>query len=138
MALPTEWPPNVSEKELQELTLLATTYALSHGLQYLPVADPQPLIPTSAIHAPLALFPTPFPRAVFLEAQRLQSIYNLLYARVAMDEDFLDRVMGKIGEIDTFTGELWRGWKKVRDEGIRQVSTVFVKRLLFTSHRNCT
>lgn len=121
MALPAEWPPAVSEEELKELTLLATTYALSHGLQYLPVADPPPITPTSAIHAPLALFPTPFPRKAFLEAQRLQSLYNLLYARVAMDEGFLDRVMGKIGKIDTFTGELWRGWKQLRDEGIQQV-----------------
>ena len=113
------WPPNLSDSQLEALTLLATTYALSHGLVYLPVAKVQPPAPTSAIHAPLALFPSPFPRKLFVHAQKLQRTYNILYARVASDIAFLDRVMGEVegvGKVDEFTGQLWRRWKKLRDE----------------------
>jgi len=116
----------VGGKEIQELTRLATTYALAHGLLYLPVGDVQPPAPTSAIHAPLALFPAPFPRSKFLLAQKLQPLYNVLYARVAADEKFLDEVMGGVdgvGKVDQFTGQLWKCWKQLRDEGIQQVRT---------------
>jgi hypothetical protein len=117
-------PPTVRSEEIRELTRLTTTYALAHGLLYLPVGDIQPPAPTSAIHAPLALFPTSYPRSKFLLAQRLQPLYNILYARVATDEKFLDRVMGGVdgvGKVDEFTGQLWRCWKQLRDEGIQQV-----------------
>lgn len=39
-----------------------------------------------------------------------------MYARIALDWDFLDRVMGGVAKVDGFQGELWRGWKKVREE----------------------
>ncbi|KAI0783471.1 glutathione synthase [Abortiporus biennis] len=114
-----KWPPTISESQLESLTLLATTYALSHGLVYLPVADKQPPAPTSTIHAPISLFPSPIPRKPFNQAKELQSIYNTLYSRIATQEEFLDHVMGEIegvGKVDEFTGQLWRRWKKLRDE----------------------
>ena len=122
-----QWPPEITDKQREELTLRATTYALSHGLIYLPVADVQPPAPTSAIHAPLALFPSPFPRKQFELAQRLQRTYNVLYARIALDEEFLDRVMGAeigVGRVDEFTGQLWKIWKRLRDQGIHQVRSL--------------
>ena len=114
----------IGEKEIQELTRLATTYAMAHGLLYLPVGDVQPPAPASAIHAPFTLLPTPFPRSKFLLAKKLQPLYNVLYARIATDEKFLDEVMGGVdgvGKVDQFTGQLWRYWKQLRDEGIQQV-----------------
>ncbi|KAJ7074207.1 glutathione synthase [Mycena amicta] len=118
------WPPTLPETELDSLTLLATTYALSHSLLYLPPAHgPQPHIPAAAIHAPISLFPSPLPRRLFELARRLQSTYNLLYARIATDVEFLDRVMGAVdgvGKVDDFVGQLWTGWKKLRDEGLVQ------------------
>ena len=114
----------VDENELQELTRLATSYALACGLLYLPVEDVQPPAPSSAIHAPLAIFPTRFPRSKFVLAQKLQPLYNVLYARVATDEKFLDKVMGSVegvGKADQFTDRLWTCWKLLRDEGIDQV-----------------
>ncbi|KAJ7507267.1 hypothetical protein B0H11DRAFT_1970962 [Mycena galericulata] len=118
-----EWPPALSEDQLDALTLYATTYALSHGLLYLPAVKPQPVIPNSAIHAPLSVFPSPFPRRLFSLARRLQSTYNILYARIATDVEFLDKVMGSIegvGKVDDFVGQLWTGWKMLRDEGMAQ------------------
>ncbi|KDQ49237.1 hypothetical protein JAAARDRAFT_143710 [Jaapia argillacea MUCL 33604] len=40
-----------------------------------------------------------------------------------MDVPFLDRVMGQeegVGKVDEFVGQLWRGWKQIRDEGTAQ------------------
>ncbi|TFK74734.1 glutathione synthase [Pluteus cervinus] len=117
------WPPELSETQLEETTRYATTYALAHGLLYLPQLPIQPPIPSSAIHAPLSLFPTPIPRRLFSLAQQLQNFYNILYARIALDVEFLDKVMGAeegVGRVDEFTGKLWRGWKEIRDEGVQR------------------
>lgn len=123
MPLP-KWPPALSPSQLEELHLQATTYALSHGLLYLPPGQQQPPIPSSAIHAPFALFPSPFPRTLFNHAQDLQQIYNVLYARVASDTEFLDQVLSAetaVGRVDEFVGALWKIWKEVRSEGLVQV-----------------
>jgi hypothetical protein len=117
------WPPSLTPIQLEALTLYATTYALSHGLLYL-LPGPQPAVPSAAIHAPFSLFPSPFPRKLFETGQRIQRTYNVLYARIAMDEEFLDRVMGTktgVGKVDDFIGQLWTGWKQLRDEGLAQV-----------------
>ncbi|KAF8073575.1 glutathione synthase [Lyophyllum atratum] len=118
-----EWPPTLTKAQVDELTLLATSYAFSNGLLYLPPAERQPPIPESAIHAPLALFPSPFPRSIFEHAKRIQRTYNVLYSRIAQDEEFLDRIMGTengVGKVDDFIGQLWTGWKQLRDEGLVQ------------------
>ncbi|KAG2366242.1 glutathione synthase [Suillus spraguei] len=119
------WPPQLTPEQLEALTFAATTYALSHGLLYLPPSqspsNTRPRIPTDAIHAPISLIPAPFPRAQFQAARGLQSIYNVLYARIAMDTQFLDTVMGAeegVGKADEFTGTLWRGWKRIREQGV--------------------
>ncbi|KAI0345594.1 glutathione synthase [Trametopsis cervina] len=117
------WPPELSEDQVAALTLKATTYALSHGLVYLPVAEQQPPAPTSTIHAPLALLPSPIPRKQFEKAKSLQKTYNVLYARIATDVDFLDQTMGAVegvGKVDEFQGNLWKRWRKVRDSGVVQ------------------
>ncbi|KAL0960551.1 hypothetical protein HGRIS_005589 [Hohenbuehelia grisea] len=118
-----DWPPALDDVQLDELILRATTYALSHGLTYLPVRDQQPRFPLDAIHAPLSIFPAPIPRTLFEQAQKLQRIYNVLYARIAMDDEFLDEVMGAekgVGQVDDFVGQLWAGWKQLRDDGVKQ------------------
>jgi glutathione synthase len=51
-------------------------------------------------------------------------VYNVLYARVVMDMQFLDAVMGTeagVGKAYKFTGTLWRGWKNIREHGMVQV-----------------
>jgi glutathione synthase len=130
MSLP-EWPPAITDHHRTELARLATTYALAHGLLYLPPlaqdAQQQPRIPPSAIHAPVSLFPTPFPRTLFQRAQKLQRLYNVLYARIALDVDFLDRVLGGeqgLGNVDEYTGNLWKCWKTVRSVGFEQASNL--------------
>ncbi|KAF9499102.1 glutathione synthase [Pleurotus eryngii] len=132
------WPPSLPDEKISHLTEIAATYALSHGLTYLPVGQ-QPRFPAAAIHAPLALFPSPIPRDLFQLAQRLQRIYNVLYARIAMDNDFLDQVMGAVegvGKVDEFVGQLWSGWKQLRDEGVEQTLHLGLFRSDYLLHEN--
>jgi len=45
-------------------------------------------------------------------------VYNVLYAQMAMDTQFLDIVMDAdagVGKADEFTGMLWRGRKNIRE-----------------------
>lgn len=126
MSTLTAWPPEVTLGQLDQLTLLATTWALSHSLIYLPPFTPEnlpPQVPESSIHAPLSLFPTPIPRQLFEKALALQPAYNILYARVALDTAFLDEVMGSggVADVDDFSSALWTAWKHLRDEGVPTV-----------------
>jgi glutathione synthase len=123
------WPPQLTPEQLQILVQKATSKALISGLLYLPPGYPlDSPPPQAAIHAPLSLFPAPFPAESFELAEEIQSVYNILYAQIAMDTPFLDEVMGGeqgVGRADEFIGELWRGWKKLRDSGrISQVRTI--------------
>lgn len=109
------WPPVLSEAQLDALVLMSSSHALAHGFTLLPQNPTDP--PTSAIAAPLSLFPTPFPRKLYHKAKEIQPLYNALYARIALDWEFLDRVMGgSVAKVDSFQGELWKGWKAVRDD----------------------
>ncbi|KAG8832281.1 hypothetical protein FRC17_001563 [Serendipita sp. 399] len=141
MSLP-KWPPSLSDEELAELKLQGATYALSNGFCYLPVVptgQTPPSVPAAAIHAPFALFPTPFPRTLFNHAKSLQQIYNVLYARVASDEEFLDSVLSAetgVGRVDTFVGELWKIWEELRTEGLIQPLQLGIFRSDYLLHDN--
>ena len=126
MSVFTSWPPDVTTEQLEQLTLMAATYSLSHSVLYLPPASPDkppPPTPDSAIHAPISLIPTPIPRHIFAQALALQRAYNTLYARIALDVSFLDDVMGPggVADVDDFTSALWSAWKKLRDKGVPPV-----------------
>ncbi|KAF6755858.1 glutathione synthase [Ephemerocybe angulata] len=114
-----EWPPSLSPEQQTTLIQKATTRALATGLLYLPPGYPlESPPPQAAIHAPLSLFPAPFSRESFEFAQEIQSLYNVLYSHIAMDTEFLDEIMGAekgVGRVDDFIGELWKGWKVLRD-----------------------
>ena len=105
--------PKIGDKEILDLKWLTTTYALAHRLLYLPVGDvhpqPQHRPPQSTSLVP---FPTPYPRPRFLLAQKLQPLFNILFARVATDEKFsvMDGVDG-VRKVNLFTGWLWGCWE---------------------------
>jgi len=116
------WPPNLTIEQQTHLQELSTLHSLSHGFTLLPPNSRSP--PTHTFSAPLSLFPTPFPRGLYELAKEIQPLYNALYARIALDWEFLDRVMGgSVAKVDSFQGELWRGWKGVREELV-QVSYI--------------
>ena len=112
------WPPTAEDTDVDPLVQLARDYALSHSIVYRPV-DPDP---TAVIHAPFALFPTPFPRRAFELAVRIQRAYSALYCCIATDWAFLERVVGgNVARVDEFQGELWKIAKQITDEGVAQV-----------------
>jgi len=126
MSLFASWPPDVTTEQLDQLTLLATTYALCHSILSLPPISPEkppPPAPESANLAPISLIPAPIPRHLFSKALTLQHAYNTLYARVALDTPFLDQVMGPggVADVDDFTSALWTTWKTMRDDGVPPV-----------------
>jgi glutathione synthase len=125
------WPPALTPEQQAILVQKATTRALATGLLYLPPGyPPDSPPPQAAIHAPLSLFPAPFPRESFEQAQGIQSLYNVLYSNITMDTEWLDEIMGAekgVGRVDDFIGQLWRGWKAMRDSGkISQVREALI------------
>lgn len=72
-------------------------YSLSHGLAVRPAESfiSKGLSPNGALatHAPVTLFPSPFPRSCLEEGRAVQKDYNELYARVAGNEEWLEKII---------------------------------------------
>lgn len=120
------WPPSLTSHQLSSLSSSSTDYALSHGLIYRPpVSTSTSSTPStsSVIHAPFSLLPSPFPRDLFNNANHLQPAFNYLYSKIALDDKFLERVIGgSVVKVDDFQKALWDVWNRVRKQGISQVS----------------
>jgi hypothetical protein len=120
----TSWPPHITPAQEAAILSLASDYSLSHGLVYRPLPTSPSTFPstTSSIHAPYSLFPALFPRELFEQAIKLQKLYNLLYARVADDDDLLREVVGgAVSKVDEFQRRLYAIWETVGKEGVTQV-----------------
>jgi Eukaryotic glutathione synthase, ATP binding domain len=137
-SLLSNWPPPLQDHELKDLTSRGASFALSNALQYLPrgTTSETSANPAQAIHAPFTLFPTPFPRKLFEQARKVQRIYNVLYARVSWDKDFLDKVFNEIGDPDDFCVILWKRWKTA-EKNIFQVSSMCYTTLAFLFPESC-
>ena len=122
-----DWPPALAAEQRAHLEVLSLDYALAHGLVYRPLLAPGAASPpgASAISAPVSLFPTPFPRRLHEQALRLQPLYNELYARITMDEQWLETVaktcFWDATGGDGFMRDLWTNWNEVRRLGVKQV-----------------
>lgn len=119
-----DWPPEINEQDQASLLHTARDWALSHALVYRPALteESSSSFETSVIHAPFALYPSPFPRQLFDLATDIQITYSELYARISTDFDFLEQVIGgNVSKVDAFQGELWKIAKAVREEGLVQV-----------------
>jgi len=55
----------------------------------------------------VSLFPSLFPRRLFQQALDLQTSWNELYAKVAVDEDWLQEVLGELIKEDELCSVLW-------------------------------
>ncbi|UZJ51042.1 hypothetical protein CBS101457_000362 [Exobasidium rhododendri] len=113
------WPPHLDEAQKLSLCAQSTDYAISHSILYrpLPLASSSSPPLDAAIHAPISLFPSPFPKALYTRGQELQPLYNDLYSRIAVDDDFLKRVIGgNVILVDDFQKNLWEIWQKIKQE----------------------
>ncbi|KAI3624510.1 glutathione synthase [Malassezia furfur] len=121
------WPPHelVEDARNASVTSDARDYALSHGLVYraLPAHQGEDPPQDTTIHAPLTLLPTPFPRHLFEKAVELQPLYNTLYARLALDNEFIRSIMeDSVVHVDDFQARLYHIWRTVLDEGLSQTT----------------
>lgn len=82
--------PDVEEQQLANFIFNIRDWQITHGmlLKYGPDAENVSSIPIG-----VSLFPTPFPRQLFEEAQKLQVHYNRLYAYISEDEEWLYDVL---------------------------------------------
>lgn len=93
----TSYPPDLSAQESEQLLSTIKDWSIAHGLAVRPPpnlvsseTDPHAVLATTA---PVTLFPSPFPRICFEQAASVQEAYNLLYASISRDEQFLNDVV---------------------------------------------
>jgi hypothetical protein len=65
-------------------------------------------LPDGAIPAPITLFPSLFPQSCFEQSIELEPDFNKLYANIAKDVAFLERIVTPLVEIDSFVQRLWQ------------------------------
>ncbi|KAF8476022.1 hypothetical protein BDZ91DRAFT_710779, partial [Kalaharituber pfeilii] len=136
----TQYPPNLTPDQLHFLLTSFADWSLAHGL----AVRPQPsLIPENpgnaiAVHAPVALFPSPFPRKLFKEAREIQTVYNELYAKIASEqgEEWLGGIIEEIASVDDFIAQLWKVYKEVKAEGFVQHLSLGLFRSDYMIHKN--
>lgn len=93
------YPPALSEEQRTYALTYVKNWAAEHGLLVRPSASQVPKSSNPhgvlATNAPVSLFPSPFPRKLFEQAQSLQTVYNELYAAISCNEDFLSSAMAE-------------------------------------------
>lgn len=77
------YPPNLTDPHLLHLITTITDYQFLHGsVLKIPPYTGQ----TFARPVGVSVFPSPFPRKLFEEAQNLQKVWNELYVKVSVAE----------------------------------------------------
>ncbi|KAG7999752.1 Glutathione synthetase [Nibea albiflora] len=71
-------------------------------------------------YAPFTLFPTPVPKAVFLQAMAVQTHYNTLVDKSARIQSFLQEALASTIEVDDFTARLFKIHQQILKEGRSQ------------------
>jgi len=87
------YPPSLDPKALSFLLTSLKDYCLSHGITVRPSKSSEG--DHVACHAPVTLFPSVFPRNAWEQALHIQTTYNLLYAKIANDADWLGSIMNE-------------------------------------------
>ena len=83
------WPPSLNDQQLDLLKTSAINYAMAKGILMLPVENQNNSL---AAHAPFALFPSPFPRAGYEYAVKVQPMFNKLVHHLSQDNAFIEEV----------------------------------------------
>jgi glutathione synthase len=81
----------------------------------------------------VTLFPSLFPRSAWEDALKVQKAYNVVYAKISNDVEWLGKIMeeyvlwgefnGRLVDVDDFVRQLWDLYKEVKKEGIVQVQS---------------
>lgn len=106
--------PSLSPENEKELVEKLSHWALANGLVMYP---PQWQL-HSASNAPITMFPTPFPRDLFENAMKVQTVFNELYANVVSHEKvWLVDLIKSLAKFDKdFTGKLYETYVKAVEQ----------------------
>lgn len=102
--------PQLSATNESQLVQSTLQWSLAHGL----VMYPPNFQEFGASHAPITLFPTPFPRHLFQNALDVQQLFNLLYSTiVGKHKEWLLEIIGELAPFDSdFTGRIYSTYQK--------------------------
>lgn len=103
---------------VKELADVAKDAALLHGV--LMRIKETPNSSELVTYAPFTLFPTPVPKAVFLQALAVQTHYNALVDKISQDSDFLQEALASTIAVDDFTSRLFKIHQQILKEGASQ------------------
>nr|XP_057940323.1 glutathione synthetase [Doryrhamphus excisus] len=103
---------------INELVEVAKDAALVHGV--LMRVKESPNSSELVTYAPFTLFPTPVPKAVFLQAKAVQIHYNTLVDKISQDSDFLQDALACTIAVDDFTARLFKVHQQILQEGRSQ------------------
>lgn len=84
------YPPTASEEEASFINNTIVDWSLGHGLALLTEGRA-----VTAVHAPVTVYPSPFPKSGMANALTVQKAFNELYARVANDEKWLSESLSE-------------------------------------------
>lgn len=115
--LPSCVPLPLPEHELKEIVGKAKDWAIMHGAA---MRSKRNFSEDAVYFAPFALLPSTFPRKEFHRAVEIQLILNELMHRVAHDREFLTTTLKDTIQVDEFTGNLFKIYETVQDEGVAQ------------------
>lgn len=120
--LESDLPTEIPDDQLKEIVDKAKDWALMHGAA---MRSKTNFSTDSLYFAPFILLPSPFPRKEFQKAIELQIVLNELTHRVAHSREFLTKCLKETVQVDEFTGNLFKIYEIVQDEGVTQVSKGF-------------
>nr|XP_061826388.1 glutathione synthetase-like [Nerophis lumbriciformis] len=103
---------------INKLAEVAKDAALLHGV--IMRANESPNSSELVTYAPLTLFPTPVPKAIFLQAKAVQTLYNTLVDKISQDPDFLQDSLASTIAVDDFTARLFKIHQQILQEGRSQ------------------
>ncbi|CAG9762266.1 unnamed protein product [Ceutorhynchus assimilis] len=115
--LPSCIPIPIEDKVLAELVPKTKDWALMNGIG---MRSKAAFSEDSISFAPFLLLPSTFPRKEFQKAVEIQTTLNELMHRVAHNKAFLQETLKDTIQVDEFTGNLYKIWETVLDEGINQ------------------
>ncbi|KAK9873866.1 hypothetical protein WA026_002223 [Henosepilachna vigintioctopunctata] len=115
--LPTAVPLPITEEHLREIVAKTKDWALMHGAA---MRSKKHFSEDGVVFAPFVLIPSCFPRSEFNKAVALQPVLNELMHRVAHDQLFLTDSLKETIQVDEFTGNLFKIYETVQNEGVTQ------------------
>lgn len=86
---------------------------------------------------PFLLIPSTFPRIEFNKAVVLQPILNELMHRVAHDREFLRETLKETIQTDEFTGNLFKIYETIQNEGVTQKFSLGLIRSDYMANTSC-